>query len=144
MLFLSVTEVHLIRCQRQPAIAISFPGAKPALTCVFGPAFDPRIAGTQLRASVTSTSDEPDDASPRAPKIAVELELFLRRAGRSVMPAARVIHGLVTSGRSDSTARAVSAGRFGLLSRTSPVGQRARCDRDGSVAKRVALGRRMR
>jgi hypothetical protein len=49
MLFLSVTEIDgrqaLDSVPTTPAIAISFPRAKPALTCVFGAAFDPRMAG---------------------------------------------------------------------------------------------------
>ena len=39
---------------------------------------------------------------------------------------------------------AISAGRCGLLCRASPVGQRARCDRDESVVSTCCVGRRVR
>ena len=41
---------------------------------------------------------------------------------------------------SDSTARVISAARFGLLCRASPVGQRARCDRDESAVSTCCTG----
>jgi hypothetical protein len=50
--------VHLIRCQRRLGIAASFPGAKPALTCVFCPESDPRMAGRSYARVVTRKSDD--------------------------------------------------------------------------------------
>src|SRR5262245_31825754 len=67
------TPVHLIRCQRRPAIAISFAGAKPALSCVVGSAFDPRMAGRSSARVVTRTSDDGGRAFLPTPKMAVEL-----------------------------------------------------------------------
>ena len=71
---------------------------------------------------MTRKSDDGGRALPRALKIAVELGLFFRGAGRSVMPGVRVIvtdlsHlGVGLNGRGDFR------GRFGLLCRASPVG----------------------
>jgi hypothetical protein len=48
--------VHLIWCQRRPGIAVSLPGAKPTLTCVFCPESDARMAATSSRRVVTSKS----------------------------------------------------------------------------------------
>ena len=62
MLFLSVTEVDargaLDSVSTTPAIAASLPGAKPALTCVFCPESDQRMAGRSYARVVTRKSDD--------------------------------------------------------------------------------------
>ena len=72
--------VHLIWCRRQPGIAVSLPGTKPTLTCVFCPESDARMAATSFRRVVTRTSVDGDRASVHTPKQAVELGFPL--AGR--------------------------------------------------------------
>ena len=95
MLFLSVTEADeagaLDSVPTTAAIAISFSGAKPVLTCVFGPASDPRMAARSYARVVTRKSDDGGRAFRPAPKITVELAPSLRSAARSMMPATRVI-----------------------------------------------------
>jgi hypothetical protein len=71
--------VHLIRCQRRPAIAISFPAAKPALACAFCANPDARLAAASSRRVVTRKSADGSRAFLRAPKLAVELGFSLRR-----------------------------------------------------------------
>ena len=60
MLFLSVTEADeagaLDSVSTTSGIAASLPGAKPALTCVFCPESDARMAATSSRRVVTSKS----------------------------------------------------------------------------------------
>ena len=60
---------------------------------------------------MTRKSDDGGRASLPAPKMAVELGLFLRSAGRSVMPAARVIVTDLSQVASDSAIATVSARR---------------------------------
>jgi hypothetical protein len=67
------TREHLIRCQRQPAIAASLPGSKPALTCVFCPESDPRIAGRSYARIVTRKSNDGGPSFLQVPKVAIEL-----------------------------------------------------------------------
>ena len=57
------TPEHLIRCQRRPGIAASLPGTKPALTCVFCPESDARMAATSSRRVVTRKSVDGGRAS---------------------------------------------------------------------------------
>ena len=68
----SPTRVHLIRCQRRPGIAASLPGAKSALTCVFCPESDARMAARSSRRVVTRKSVDGGRAFLPAPKQAVE------------------------------------------------------------------------
>src|SRR6476661_8172868 len=68
----SPTREHLIRCQRRPGIAASLPGTKPALTCVFCPESDARMAARSSRRVVTRTSVNGGRASVHTPKQAVE------------------------------------------------------------------------
>ena len=65
--------VHLIRCHRRPGIAASFPATKPALTCVFCPESDPRIAGRSYARIVTRKSDDGGRSFLQVPKVAIEL-----------------------------------------------------------------------
>src|SRR5262245_27726735 len=55
--------VHLIRCQRRPGIAVSLAGTKPALTCVFCPESDARMAARSSRRVVTRESVDGGRAS---------------------------------------------------------------------------------
>ena len=64
----SPTREHLIRCQRRPAIAVSLPGTKPTLTCVFCPGSDARIAARSSRRVVTRTSVDGGRASRSHPR----------------------------------------------------------------------------
>ena len=70
------TPVHLIWCHRRPAIAASLPGAKPALTCVFCPESDPRIAGRSYARIVTRKSDDGGPSFLQVPKVAIELGFY--------------------------------------------------------------------
>ena len=60
--------VHLIRCRRRPGIAVSLPGAKPALTCVFCPKCDARMAARSSRRVVTRKSVDGGRASRSHPE----------------------------------------------------------------------------
>jgi hypothetical protein len=60
---------------------------------------------------VTLESDDGGRAFHPAPKIAVELVFFLRSAGRSMMPAARVIVTRMSQLACGSAIAAVSANR---------------------------------
>ena len=55
--------VHLIRCQRRPAIVASLPGAKPTLTWVFCPKPDARMSAMSSRLVVTRKSVDGGRAS---------------------------------------------------------------------------------
>src|SRR5262245_8021787 len=55
--------VHLIWCLRRPGIAVCLPGPKPALTCVFCPESDARMAATSSRRVVTRESVDGGRAS---------------------------------------------------------------------------------
>jgi hypothetical protein len=71
---------------------------------------------------------------------AVEQGFPPRGAGRPVMTATGLVVTDLSHLASDSTSGATSAGWFGLLCRASPVGQRARCDRDESVVSTCCAG----
>jgi hypothetical protein len=82
---------------------------------------------------VTRKSDGGGRALPRAPQVAVELGLFLCRAGRSVVPAARVIVTDLSHVASDSAAGCIGGicqghvGRVllgGLLVRAAAAGSK--------------------
>ena len=62
------------------------------------------MAGRSYARVVTRKSNDGGRAFPRALKMVVELGLFLRRAGRSVMPAARVIVTDLSQVASDAAA----------------------------------------
>jgi len=64
--------VHLIRCQQRPAIAVSLPGTKPTLTCVFCPKSDALMAATSSRRVVTRQSVDGAAHPVHTPKQAVE------------------------------------------------------------------------
>src|SRR6478672_1810704 len=83
--------VHLIRCQRQPGIAASLPGTKPALTCVFCPGSDARMAARSSRRVVTRQSVDGGRAFLPAPKQAVEQGFPLLGARRPVMTATALV-----------------------------------------------------
>jgi hypothetical protein len=67
------SRVHLIWCQRRPGIAVSLPGVKPALTCVFCPESDDGMAATSSRRVVTRKSNDGGLDSYQVPKLGVEL-----------------------------------------------------------------------
>jgi len=80
MLFLSVTEAGeagaLDLVSTTAGIAASLPGTKPALTCVFSPESDPRIAGRSYARIVTRKSDDGGPSFLQVPKVAIELGFY--------------------------------------------------------------------
>jgi hypothetical protein len=95
MLFLSVTEIDgrraLDSVSTMARVAALVLVASAAVTCAFCADSDARMAAASSRRVVTCEPADGGRAFPGPPKMAVELGLFLRRAGRSVMAAARVI-----------------------------------------------------
>ena len=84
--------VHLIRCQRRPGIAVSLPGTKPALTCVFCPDPTPGWPRRVLARVVTRKSvDGGRPSRSHRRNIAVEQGFSPRGARRPVMTAAGLV-----------------------------------------------------
>jgi hypothetical protein len=133
--------VHLIRCQRRPAIAASLPGAKPALTCVFCPKVRRPDGREEFSASCDTHVGRRRPPIPFTPRNKLLNRAFPSRGG----PTGDDWRGVWLSPTchiwaSDSTTGAISASRSGLLCRASPGGHR-----DDVIAyQRGALGRRVR
>jgi hypothetical protein len=81
----------LIRCRRRPAIAASLPATKPALTCVFCPESDARMAARSSRRVVTRTSVDGGAHPVHTPKQSVEQGFPPRGARRPVMTATGLV-----------------------------------------------------